>query len=394
MKKPHPDSEDALELRTIELFKEIGWKETANCYHEWQDDKSTLGRSSRKEVVLVLQLRKALTRLNPDLSATAIDLAIEEITRSRSTLSLENANRDIYQLIKNGIKIETFRRNVSTINRNVSTDDDEPVIETVKVIDWNNPSNNDFFLASQFWISGEIYTRRTDLLGFINGLPLVFIELKRHHRRLKTAYKDNLRDYKQTIPQLFWYNAFVILSNGSKSRIGSLTSSWEHFSEWKKINSEGEKGIISLETIIRGTCDKKLLLDIIENFTFFYTAKGELVKIVGKNHQFLGVNNAINAVKQIQQNQGKLGVFWHTQGSGKSYSMVFFAQKIHRKLQGNWTFLVITDRDDLDKQIYQNFAYAGAVTEPEKNVRANSAEHLKQLKSDRQKAYRRRISYL
>lgn len=352
MSKPHPDSEDALELRTIKLFKEIGWKNTANCYHEWQDGNSTLGRNSRKEVVLVYQLRKALTRLNPDLSATAIDLAIEELTRSRSTLSLENANREIYQLLKGGVKV-TFQ-----------DANDEEVLETVKVIDWNNPSNNDFFLASQFWISGEIYTRRTDLLGFINGLPLVFIELKRHHRRLKTAYKDNLRDYKQTIPQLFWFNAFVILSNGSKSRIGSLTSSWEHFSEWKKINSEGEEGIISLETIIRGTCDKKLLLDIIENFTFFYTAKGELVKIVGKNHQFLGVNNAINAVRQIQDNQGKLGVFWHTQGSGKSYSMVFFAQKILRKIQGNWTFLVITDRDDLDKQIYQNFAYAGAVTEP------------------------------
>ena len=367
MKKPHPDSEDALELRTIELFKEIGWDKTANCYHEQVGENSRLGRSSRKEVVLVPQLRKALTRLNPDLSAAAIDIAIEELTRSRSTLSLENANREIYQLLKGGVKV-TFQ------NAN-----DEEVMETVKVIDWNDPSNNDFFLASQFWITGEIYTRRTDLLGFINGLPLVFIELKRHHRRLKAAYKDNLRDYKQTIPQLFWYNAFIILSNGSKSRIGSLTSSWEHFSEWKKINSEGEEGIISLETIIRGTCNKEFLLDIIENFTFFYTAKGELVKIVSKNHQFLGVNNAIAAVKQIQHNQGKLGVFWHTQGSGKSYSMVFLAQKILRKIPGNWTFLIITDREDLDKQIYQNFAYAGAVTEPEKNVRANSAAHLKQL---------------
>ena len=171
MKKPHPDSEDALELRTIELFKKIGWN-TANCYDEKVGENSTLGRSSRKEVVLVPQLRKALTRLNPDLSATAIDLAIEELTRSRSTLSLENANREIYQLLKGGVKVKTFRRNVST-SRNVSKDaNDEEVLETVKVIDWNNPSNNDFFLASQFWISGEIYTRRTDLLGFINGLPL------------------------------------------------------------------------------------------------------------------------------------------------------------------------------------------------------------------------------
>lgn len=164
MKKPHPDSEDALELRTIELFKEIGWKETANCYYEWQDDKSSLGRSSRKEVVLVPQLRKALVKLNSDLSTAAIDLAIEELTKSRSTLSLENANREIYRLLKDGVKV-TFQ-----------DANDEEAIETVKVIDWNNPSNNDFFLASQFWISGEMYLKRTDLLGFVNGLPLVFIE--------------------------------------------------------------------------------------------------------------------------------------------------------------------------------------------------------------------------
>jgi type I restriction enzyme, R subunit len=366
MSKPHPDSEDALELRTIELFEALDWT-AANCYDEWKDNKSSLGRTSRKEVVLISQLKTALIKLNPDLPAAAINLAIEEFTRSRSTLSLENANQEIYQLLKGGVKVSFQDSN------------DEEIIETVKVIDWNNPSNNNFFLTSQFWISGEIYTRRADLLGFINGLPLVFIELKRHHQRLELAYKNNLRDYKQTIPQLFWYNAFIILSNGSKSRIGSITSTWEHFSDWKKINSEGEEGIISLETIIRGTCNQERLLDIIENFTFFYTAKGELIKIVGKNHQFLGVNQAVTAVTTIRENQGKLGVFWHTQGSGKSYSMVFFAQKILRKIPGNWTFLVITDRDDLDKQIYQNFAYAGAVTEPEKNVRANSAVHLKQL---------------
>ena len=224
-----------------------------------------------------------------------------------------------------------------------------------------------------------MYERRADLVGFINGLPLVFVELKRHLNRIENAYYKNLRDYKNTIPQLFWYNGIIILSNGSKSRIGSITSTFEHFSEWKKINSEGEAGIISLDTIIRGTCHPQYLLDIIENFTLFKTEKGKLIKIVTKNHQFLGVNNAIEAVKSIKTNQGKLGVFWHTQGSGKSFSMVFFAQKILRKLTGNWTFLIITDREDLDKQIYQNFAYAQAVTEPQENVRANSAKHLQQL---------------
>ena len=366
MRKPHPDSEEALENATISLFAELGW-ETANCYSEEVGESNTLGRVTRDEVVLIPKLRTALEKINPDLPTEAILLAIEEITRSRSTLSLENANREIYQLLKAGVKV-TFK-----------DAKEEEKLETVKIIDWNTPDNNNFFLASQFWITGEIYKRRTDLLEFINGIPLVFIELKAHHKRLELAYKNNLSDYKRTIPQLFYYNALIILSNGSKSRISSLTATWEHFAEWKKINLEGEEGIISLDTMIRGTCDKNRLLDIVENFTFFSTAKGDLVKIVAKNHQFLGVNNAIQAVKNITNNQGRLGVFWHTQGSGKSYSMVFFSQKILRKLTGNWTFLIITDREDLDDQIYKNFAYAGAVTEPETEVRAKNGEHLKLL---------------
>jgi type I restriction enzyme R subunit len=365
---PHPDSEEALENATIDLFDKLGWT-VANCYTEevGTGTNSTLGRVTKDEVVLISKLQASLEKLNPNLPPQAIHLAIAELTRSRSTLSPENANREIYTLLKSGVKV-TFK-----------DERGEEQTETVKIIDWNTPQNNDFFLASQFWIHGEMHNRRADLIGFVNGLPLVFIELKAHYKRLELAYKNNLHDYKHTIPQLFWYNAFIILSNGSKSRISSLTATWEHFSEWKKINSEGEEGIISLETMIRGTCNKTHLLDLIENFIFFQTAKGSLVKIVAKNHQFLGVNNAIEAVKEIKHNLGKLGVFWHTQGSGKSYSMVFFSQKILRKLTGNWTFLIITDREDLDSQIYKNFAYAGAVTEPETNVRADSGEHLKQL---------------
>jgi type I restriction enzyme R subunit len=365
MSQPYPDSEQALENATIALFANLGW-ETINCYQECGIN-STLGRETRSEVVLVPRLRSTLEKLNPDLPQVAIALAIDELTRDRSTLSLANANREIYQLLKGGAKV-SFK-----------SDDDEDLEATVKIIDWNTPDNNDFLLASQFSVTGEIYTRRADLIGFVNGLPLVFIELKAHHQRLELAYKKNLTDYKSSIPQLFWYNAFIILSNGKKSCISSLTAQWEHFSQWKKINSEGEEGFISLDTMIRGTCDRDRLLDITENFIFFYEAKGRSIKVVAKNHQFLGVNSAVSAVTQIHQNQGKLGVFWHTQGSGKSYSMVFFSQKVLRKLQGNWTFLIITDREDLDDQIYKNFAYAGAVTEPEKEVRANNAEHLKQM---------------
>lgn len=256
-------------------------------------------------------------------------------------------------------RVETFRRNVST--------------------SWKNPTNNDFFLASQFWITGELYPRRPDLIGFINGIPLIFIELKASRERVELAYQDNFCDYRKEIPQLFRYNGFVILSNGSSSKIGSLTATWEYFSDWNQINSQGEKGIISLETVIRGTCDKTQLLDIVENFTLFSEEQGNLIKLVAKNHQYLGVNNCLEAVQNIRENQGKLGVFWHTQGSGKSFSMQFFSQKVHRTITGNWTFVIITDREDLDNQIYKNFAKTGAVTESEQKVRARSAEHLKQL---------------
>jgi type I restriction enzyme R subunit len=358
-------SEDGLiEQPAIELLGSLGW-ETANLYHETFGRDGTVGRETDHEVVLVLRLRAALQRLNAGLPAEAITQAIEELTRARTTMSLVNANNEIYQHLKNGVRV-TVRQS-----------DGRRTTERVRIIDWEDLKNNDLFLASQLWVSGDMYRKRCDLVGFVNGLPLVFIELKASHRRLEDAYKNNLRDYKETIPQLFWFNGFIILSNGSKSRIGSVTASLEHFAEWKKINDEGEEGVVSLDTILRGTCDPKQLFDILENFVVFEEAQGGLVKKVGMNHQYLGVNRAIGAVRHLGTNRGRLGVFWHTQGSGKSISMVFFAQKIMRKIDGNWTFLIVTDRQELDAQIYKQFAACGAVTE--KQAQATSAGDLKRL---------------
>lgn len=365
-------SEDTLiEQPTIELFASMKWK-TANCFHEFdQPGGSPLKRETTAEVVLLSRLQPALEKLNPDLPKEAISQAIEELTRDRSMMSPGAANRDVYRLIKDGVKVKGAAKAGSGKGK-----EDEDTV-TVKVVDWDNPKNNDFFLASQFWISGDMYKRRADLVGFVNGLPLVFVELKASHKRLEDAYNKNLRDYKDTIPQVFWFNAFIILSNGSQSRIGSMTADWEHFAEWKKINSEGEEGVVSLETIIRGTCEHARMLDLVENFILFSESKQGVVKMVAKNHQHLGVNKAIEALRQIRKNKGRLGVFWHTQGSGKSYSMVFFAQKAMRKLTGNWTFLVVTDRQELDDQIYKNFAHCGVVTEA--HVQAQSGAHLKTL---------------
>ncbi len=361
-------TENALiEHPAIELFEKLGW-ETADCFHEFsRPGGSPLGRETKGEVVLVKsRLRPALERLNPGLPHEAFDLAIEELTRDRSRLSLAHANREIYDLIKNGVRVYV-----------PDPGGDGETVENVRLIDWDAPANNDFLLASQFWVTGEMYTRRADLVGFVNGIPLVLIELKASHKRLETAYENNLTDYKHSIPHLFWYNQLIILSNGSQSKVGSVTASWEHFTDWKKINSEGEEGIISLDTMIRGTCEPSRLLDLVENYTLFMEARGGLVKLVAKNHQYLGVGNVLDAFHEIESRKGKLGVFWHTQGSGKSVSMIFFSQKVFRKIPGNWTFVIVTDRRELDLQIYKNFVNTGVITE--KQAHAESSAHLRQL---------------
>ncbi len=364
---PNPYSEDQLvEQPAIALLEELGW-ETLDCYGEFDQGSSPLGREHRDEVVLTSRLRAALERLNPDASVAAVDAAIEELTKFRATMSLVEANWEIYSLLKDGVKVT-----------DTAPDDEGETVVDLKVIDWEYPENNDFFLASQFWITGEMYTRRPDAVGFINGLPLVLMEFKRLDENVYAAFNYNLRDYKDTIPHLFWYNSLVILSNGSESRVGSLTASWEHFAEWKRIEGEDETAAVSLETILRGLCDHRRLLDIVENFTIFMKPQGGSIKLTAKNHQYLGVNNAIEALKGIESNRGKLGVFWHTQGSGKGVSMLFFAQKVLRKIPGNWTFVVVTDRKELDTQIYKTFASARGVV-GHQEVHAESVAHLRQL---------------
>ena len=280
-------------------------------------------------------------------------------------MSAERANQDVYGLLKDGVKV--------TVQQGDGSSD----VERVRVIDWREPENNDYLLASQFWVSGEIYKRRCDLVGFVNGIPLVLVELKATHKKLENAYKDNLRDYREAIPELFWFNAFVVLSNGSATRVGSTFAPWEHFAEWKRINDEGEQGVVSLETVIRGTCDPSRLLDVVENFVVFEEARGGLIKILAKNHQYLGVNKTIEAVGSLGENRGRVGVFWHTQGSGKSVSMAFLSQKILRTIPGNWTFVVVTDRRELDDQIYKSFAAWGAVTEAQ--AQAEGSADLRRL---------------
>ena len=367
----NPYSENQLvEQPAIALLKEMGWH-TQDCSNEFESDiEIRTGREAKSEVVLTDRLRAALERLNPDATEDAIDAAIEELTQSRAVMNPVEANREIYNLLKDGVKVTVTDPNTQ-----------EETVSVIKVIDWENPKNNDFFAASQFWITGEMYTRRPDLIGFVNGIPLVLMEFKRIDENLYSAYNDNLRDYKDTIPHLFWYNAVIIVSNGSESRVGSLTADWEYFTEWKRTESEDEQHQVSLEILLKGVCHPIRLLDIIENFTLFMEVQGGTIKLISKNHQYLGVNNAIAALQETKSNFGKLGVFWHTQGSGKSISMLFFAQKVLRKMPGHWTFVVVTDRKELDNQIYKTFASAsGVLTQQE--VHAENIVHLRQLLSE------------
>jgi len=357
--------QELIEQPAIELLKELGW-EHINALHEILGPSGTLDRDNQSEIILQSRLRDAIKRLNPDLPSEAFDLVYEELTRDRSRLSMPAANREIYQLLRNGIKVHL-----------PDLEGGGEKVETVRLIDWDNHANNDFLLVSQFWVVGEMYKRRADLVGFVNGIPLLFVELKAAHKQIQTAYTGNLTDYKDTIPQLFWFNAFIILSNGSEAKVGSITSDWGHFNDWKKINSEGEEGVISLETLLRGTCEPIRFLDIVENFLLFMEVRGGIVKIVPKNHQYLGVENAMAALREIKNRKGRLGVFWHTQGSGKSISMIFFSQKVLRKVPGNWTFVIVTDRQELDDQIYKTFANAGVITEG--HCQAESSKDLRRL---------------
>jgi len=332
-------TEDTLVQQTTTeyLEQQLGWESVYAYNTEDFGPDSLLGRNSDREVVLTRYLRAALVKLNPDLPEAAYDEAVRQLDE----------------------KGERVRRRL-------------------RVIDFDHPEENHLLCVRELWVRGDLYRRRADIVGFVNGLPLLFMELKNIHRDIRIAYERNLNDYKDTVPHLFHHNAFVVLANGVDARIGSVFSRFEHFQEWKRL-AEEDPGVVDMETLLKGICDKRNFIDLLENFILFDDSGSETKKIIARNHQFLGVNRAIEAVKDRKNRQGKLGVFWHTQGAGKSYSMVFFTRKVHRKLGGNFTFLILTDREDLDTQIHKTFAGCGVVDNDRDPCRAASGEHLNEL---------------
>ena len=370
-------SEDDIEQAVLQKLQTDYGFQRLNCLTakpETLPDGSN--RNNKRQVILTDRLRSAVRRLNPDLPDTAIDAAVDQITQPRRSISTIAANNELDALIRNGFATDYENDQGRT----------EPC--RMRFIDFNEPNQNEFLAVSQLWIQGEHGYRRPDILIYINGLPLVFIELKNSNVKLKSAYDGNLNDYKKDVPQLFHANAFCILSNAMETRIGSFNAQWEYFFAWLRVEDEKEKidraaiaeSATSLERAIDGLCNPAKLLDYIENFIFYHK---ETQKIIAQNHQFIGVNRAIESLKQRQDKDGKLGVFWHTQGSGKSFSMIFYVRKIFRKLTGNFSFVIVTDRNDLDGQIYRNFLHSKTIAKNEQVQPKNSTQLRKYLSKNK-----------
>jgi type I restriction enzyme, R subunit len=427
------NSEDRLVQQTFaEHLKVLGWDSIYAWNHESFGPDGMLGRGSERDVVLRRDLRAALARLNPELPATALDEVVEKLCHHDYSRSLLQHNQAFYRLIRDGVP--------------VSYHDGQGALRhaQARVIDFRDVANNRFLAVRELKITGlrtPNYNRRADLVCYVNGLPLVFIELKAVYKNIRAGFDGNLRDYldENVIAHAFHHNAFLIVSNGHNARYGSITSAWEHFGEWKR-QDERDKGSVAAEVLLNGMLAKERLLDLVENFILFDASKsGAVRKVVARNHQLLGVNQAVAAVlrqealkrefppgerlrhrvielplardqtaanealapypraaepaapeylaeaqartlqivERAHPDLGRLGVVWHTQGSGKSYSMAFFAEKVRRTVEGNFTFVLMTDRDDLDSQIYKTFVGCGVADD--QTPRADSGKALKSL---------------
>ena len=328
------------------LQDELGWQVEFAHNREVLGEHGTFGRRDYREILLTRYFQATLKKLNPWMTQAQVDEAQKKLESHLSTASLMQINEEKYLLIRDGIPVTVKKPGGKTETR------------TAAVIDFTYPEENHFLAIKELKIHGDLYHKRPDIVGFVNGIPLLFVELKRHDVDVQNAYTDNYTDYLDTIPHLFYYNAFLMLSNGMQAKVGTLGSKYEFFHEWKRLK-ESDEGRVELETMLRGICNKRTFLDLLENFILFDHSNGRTAKILARNHQYLGVNEAVAAYEARKLKDGKLGVFWHTQGSGKSYSMAFLARKIRRRFEGSPTIVILTDREELNKQISDTFENCG-----------------------------------
>lgn len=371
-------SEDNIEQAICNRLSlpEYGWKRiVCDPSVASQDDVSLSGRADASECILPKVLLVALERINPQIDKHILQKVVNDFRKNYAASDIVDTNYKFYNHIRNGIKV--------SVKKNGRND-----FDFVKLIDFDNVENNDFHCVNQMWIKGRLRYRRPDVLLFVNGLPVVFIELKNSTVKIEEAYNKNLVSYREDIPNVFAFNQICVLSNGLQTKLGAWNSSYEFFFEWLRVDDEKEKldreriaeyGL-SVTYLIDGLFKKERLLDYIENFILF---DNERIKIIAKNHQYLGVNNLMTSARRREELKGKLGVFWHTQGSGKSYSMVMFVRKVKRKLQGNFSFLIVTDREDLDTQIHKTFVRTGVVKSIDECQPKNSQQLREFLKGNK-----------
>ncbi|MBR2869693.1 MAG: type I restriction endonuclease subunit R [Clostridia bacterium] len=348
------------------LQDKLGWEVIFAYNEEKLGESGTLGRKSYKEIILTRYLRKALFENNDWMTDSYCDSAVKTLCAYTASATLMQINEEKYSLLRDGIPVQ------------IKKPDGSFEIRNAKVFNFDEPEKNHFLAVKEMKIHGELYRRRTDIVGFVNGIPLLFVELKKQSVDVKDAYDCNYTDYLDTIPQLFRFNAFLMLSNGLEAKVGTLGSKYEFFHEWKRLK-EDDKGAVDLETMLLGICNKQNFMDLFENFILFDHSGGRTAKIFARNHQYLGVNEAVESYKARKLKDGKLGVFWHTQGSGKSYSMVFLAQKIRRKFTGSPTFVVLTDREELNKQISDTFEACGCLSGKARQYIPSSGKNLHEM---------------
>ena len=329
-------------------------------------------RTSYSDVILDGRLRGALARLNPHIPAEALDEAVRKLARVDSP-NLFLVNHQCHQYLVEGVPVE------------YQGDEGRVIHETARVLDYDNPQNNDLLAVNQFTVIEAGHNRRADVVVFINGLPLAVIELKNPGDENATTHGafNQLQTYKQDIPALFGFNELLIASDGVEARAGTLTSDWERFMPWRTVDGKdfAPRGSLELEVLLRGMLEPSRFLDLIRYCTVFHVGKAEVVKIQAGYHQYHAVNKAVDCTLEAASPRGnrRVGVVWHTQGSGKSLSMVFYAGKvIQQRAMENPTLVVLTDRNDLDDQLFGTFATSHELLRQEP-VQAVSRAHLREL---------------
>ncbi|MCE7827298.1 type I restriction endonuclease subunit R [Staphylococcus aureus] len=339
-------NEDDLEQVALEWLQSLGYDYKKG--NEISMTSLTPERKSDKDVVLHERLEKALRKINSDIHPRFIEKALHELTLEKSPNLLEN-NLTFHENLINGIEIEDY------------DDEGQSIVEIVKIIDFEYPQNNDFLAVNQLTIVNGDYKKRPDIVLFINGLPIVVIELKNSTNEtvgVEDGYHQ-LETYKMRIPQLFTFNEVLVTSDGINTKAGSLTANYDRFMTWRSKDGQTESspGLASLDVLIHGMLNPETLLDLIRYFVLFQDdGKGHISKILAAYHQYYAVNKAVDRalLASSEQGDGKGGVIWHTQGSGKSLTMVFFSGKLIQMLN-NPTLVVVTDRNDLDNQLYSTF---------------------------------------